>query len=248
VKKILLVNDDGINAPGILTMAKVLSDDYDVRVVAPAAQQSGMSQAISAHRKIKVKKADIGLPVEAFRVFGTPTDCTKLAIEVLYEHDLPDIVLSGINDGGNLGTDILYSGTVGAAMEGHLHGILSIAVSRVVGSQLSFAEAAAIFKKKLPEFKQERPYMYNVNFPKKIQDPFNVFYYTKQGYRKYHNEYGREIDADGDICYFMNGTPNDEGNLAGSDVWAVQNGFVSITPLKVGRTNKKLLDKLSADN
>ncbi|TCS80409.1 5'/3'-nucleotidase SurE [Pectinatus cerevisiiphilus] len=244
MKKILLVNDDGIDAPGLHAMAENLINDYDLRVVAPAVQQSGMSQALSAHSKIKVKKVDFGLPVEAHKVYGTPADCTKLAVEVLYENDLPDMIISGINDGGNLGTDVLYSGTVGAAMEGHLHGILSIAVSRVVGSELSFAEVAQIFSQKLPKLRNEKPYMYNINFPKKIADQNDIFRYTKQGRRTYHNEYAIEINEQGEKCYFMNGTPNDAGNIEGSDIWAIHKGFVSINPLKVGRTNKKLLREL----
>lgn len=244
MKKVLLVNDDGFDAPGLLAMAKALAGDYDLRLLAPAAQQSGMSQALSAHRKIKVRKIDFGLPIEAYKVYGTPTDCTKLAVEVIYEHDLPDIIISGINDGGNLGTDVLYSGTVGAAMEGHLHGIFSIAVSRVIGSQLSFDEVAAVFKEKLPELRSEKSYMYNINFPEKIKDLNDIFRYTRQGHRTYHNEYAMETDADGDPCYFMNGTPNDAGNSEGSDIWAIHNGFVSINPLKIGRTNKKLLYEL----
>lgn len=247
MKKILLVNDDGFDAQGLSAMAKALFTEYDLRVVAPAVQQSGMSQALSAHRKIKVTKIDFGLPVDAYKVDGTPADCTKIALEVLYEHDLPDVIISGINDGGNLGTDVLYSGTVGAAMEGHLHKILSIAVSRVIESKLSFNEVADIFKKKLPELRDDRPYMYNINFPKKIKNMNDVFRYTKQGYRAYHNEYGEDVDENGDTCYFMNGTPNDVGNIEGSDVWAIHNGFVSINPLKIGRTNKKLLNELLKD-
>ncbi|WP_196594165.1 5'/3'-nucleotidase SurE [Pectinatus sottacetonis] len=244
MKKILLVNDDGIEARGLRAMATALAQDYDLRVVAPASQQSGMSQAISAHNKIKVEKYDYKLAAEAYSIYGTPTDCTKLAIEMIYADDLPDVVISGINDGGNLGTDILYSGTVGAAMEGHLHKIFSIAVSRVVNSKLSFEEVAEIFKGKLSELISEKPYMYNINFPKKIKNMKDIFRYTKQGRRAYHNEYAREVDAKGNVFYFMNGTPNDEGNIAGSDICAVQDGYVSISPLKIGRTHKKLLHEL----
>lgn len=247
MEKILLVNDDGINAQGLYAMAEVLTDNYDLRIVAPAVQQSGMSQALSAHSRIKVKKVDFQLPVEAYKVYGTPADCTKLATEVLYENDLPDIIISGINDGGNLGTDVLYSGTVGAAMEGHLHGIFSIAVSRVVNSELSFTEVAEIFRQKLPALRREKPYMYNINFPKKISDRADIFRYTKQGRRTYHNEYAAERDEQGETCYYMNGTPNDAGNIEGSDIWAIHNGFVSINPLKIGRTNKKLLQDLLLD-
>ncbi|MBB5337234.1 5'/3'-nucleotidase SurE [Pectinatus brassicae] len=244
MKKILLVNDDGIAAPGLNAMAQALVNEYDVRVVAPAKQQSGMSQAISAHNKIKVKKYDFGLPVEAYSVYGTPTDCTKLAVEVLYANERPDLVISGINDGGNLGTDILYSGTVGAAMEGHLHRILSIAVSRVYNSQLSFNEVAQIFAAKLPELMSANALMYNINFPKQIKDTKDIFRYTKQGRRSYHNEYDYELDEQGNRLYYMKGIPNDTGNVEGSDIWAIHDGYVSINPLKVGRTHKKVLSAL----
>lgn len=245
MKKVLLVNDDGIEAEGIRALAQALAGDYDIRVVAPAAQQSGMSQAISAHNKIKVERVEFPFATEAYKVYGTPADCCKIAFEVIYEKDYPDMVISGINDGGNLGTDILYSGTVGAAMEAYLHNVFSVAVSLVSKSELDFHEAAQIFKKELPKLPNDKAYLYNINFPKKIEERSDIFYYAKQGKRIYTNEYTvTDGEEDGIKYYYMNGTPHDAGNAEGTDIWAVKHGFVSITPLKVGRTHKIVLDEL----
>ncbi len=249
MKKILLVNDDGIESPGIHALACALQDDYDIRIVAPAHQQSGMSHALSANKKIKVEKFEFDQrKTIAYRVYGTPADCTKLGLEVFFKDDLPDMVISGINDGANLGTDVIYSGTVGAAGEGYAHGIFSVAVSLPAGAEFSFDDAAAIFRHKLPSLYQKGVHgFYNINFPRQLKDEEDSFRYTFQGQRRYENDYRREKDWQGNVFYFMAGAPDDSGNKEGSDVQAFEDGYISITPLGIDRTNGKILEMIKND-
>lgn len=247
MKKLVLVNDDGIDAEGIYALAKALVDTYDVRIVAPAMQQSGMSQAMTADDKLVVEEVKWDIPVQAHRVYGTPADCAKIALEVLYKDDLPDIVLSGINNGNNLGTDVLYSGTIGGATEGFMHNISAIAVSRLSTSTLDFDEVAQRFSKLLPKLDLVKPCIYNVNFPKRIADDNDCFRYTSQGKRTYQNGFTKGIDENGKTYYILDGTPRDPGNVEGSDVWAMKHSFVSITPLNLDRTDEKLLEQLRSD-
>ena len=146
--RILLTNDDGIGAPGLSALAKALSTVHEVVVAAPTAEQSGMAHALTVHRDIEVRGYD-GLgdtAAEAWSIDGTPTDCVKIFLEALAKREeWPELVISGVNKGANLGTDVLYSGTVGGALEGYMHDIPAIALSLDVHSSLSFDETADIF-------------------------------------------------------------------------------------------------------
>ncbi len=194
MKKLLLVNDDGINAPGMRALVDTLGEDYDIRIVAPAVQQSAMSQAITIDKKIKVELIEYCPDLFAYKVHGTPTDCVKLALTELYADDLPDIIIAGINDGGNLGTDVIYSGTVGAAMEGYFHGIFSIALSVLRRRDLSFYDIALKFRELLPQLLDSKEKLYNINFPRHFVDRPDFYRYTKQGVCHYINEYRKETD------------------------------------------------------
>ena len=137
--KILLTNDDGIDGAGLWAMARALKN-FEVVIAAPMHQQSGVAHAMTIHRMMEYRRVENSV-CEAWAIDGTPTDCVKIYLEAMAA-DKFDAVISGINDGANLATDVLYSGTVGGALEGFLHDIPALAVSRDIASGISFAEAA----------------------------------------------------------------------------------------------------------
>ena len=143
--RILLVNDDGIAFSGISVLVRALSPYYALVVTAPAAEQSGKSHAITVRQRIEIERyRGFSEAVEAaWKIHGTPADCVKIYLEAMIsEEEKPDLVISGINEGANLGTDVIYFGTVGAAMEGYMHQIPALAVSLDIHSELSYDRAA----------------------------------------------------------------------------------------------------------
>lgn len=244
--RILLVNDDGINADGIKAMAKALSTEHEVYVVAPMQEQSGMSQALTVGKPLRVKNVDLNIDgVKAYSVSGTPADCSKLALEFLLDKK-PELVISGINHGFNLGTDVLYSGTVGAAIEAYLHKISALAVSVSSKASISFDKIAEIITHKIKDFyESDKLFMYNINFPNSLKDDKIKFVFTKHGYRTYENEFDTVILEDGTTAYTMKGRAKDIGNDESTDIEVVKKGFISVTPLQIERTDFCKLTKLS---
>ncbi len=240
--RILISNDDGYEADGIRALASVLSKKHEVIVVAPEYQQSGMSHAITVAKPMELKnrKNTDGYEntIEAWSICGTPADCVKIYLESMAEGHMPDLVLSGINHGANLGTDVLYSGTVGAAIEGFLHRIPAIAVSRDYDSDLPMEKAAEIFVNLFMQQlldREKEPALYNVNFPRVLKEkPELVF--TKQGTRDYTNAFKR-IEEDGRVYYLLQGEIYDHHNDESTDIEAVKNGFVTVTPLQLDLTD-----------
>lgn len=245
--RILLSNDDGIDSPGIETLAKILSTKHEVIVTAPAFEQSGMSQAITVSKRMSVESYKIAdCDIEAWKINGTPADCVKLYLEAINTIEKPDLLISGINKGSNLGTDVLYSGTVGAAIEGYMHGIPSIALSLDVKSITSFVLVSQMIGEKLPDwFNLEKDiFLYNVNFPKQNNRDIDPFVFTKLGVRNYKNAYKRILE-DGRIFYEMVGEISDGDNAEVTDIFATNRGYVSVTPLQLDLTDYiKLEDKL----
>lgn len=244
--RILLVNDDGIDAPGIEALYEVLSkkDEHEIYLAAPAKQQSGMSQAISVHHAIRVdeyKTEKFQRAQAAWKIYGTPADCVKLALEVFLCDDLPDLVISGINDGSNLGTDVLYSGTVGAALEGYLHGISAVAVSIDAKSVHSFTEAAMLIADKLSEWTGGEASLYNINFPVQMKASGD-FSWTTLGRRDYHNAFRTSFDAEGHVFYQMGGTIKDELSDPDADVSVIKKGYISVTPLQADLTDYSAIE------
>lgn len=240
---ILLVNDDGIKAKGLNAMAKELALKHKVFIVAPMTEQSGMSQALTMGVPLRVKSVDMKLEnITAYAVEGTPADCTKLALELLLKEQ-PDLIISGINNGANLGTDVLYSGTVGAALEGYNHKISSIAVSVSSKSNISFSTIAKIIADRISFFyNTDKLFMYNINFPKELKDNKIKFVFTKHGRRVYENEFDAVILDDGSIAYKMQGRAKDIGNDEFTDIEVVKKGYISVTPLQIGRTDFSKLE------
>lgn len=243
--RILLVNDDGINAKGLRILAQALALKHNVYIVAPAKEQSGMSQALTMGIPLRVQDIDMQIEnVTAYSVEGTPADCTKLALEFLLK-EKPDLIISGINNGANLGTDVLYSGTVGAALEGYNHDISSIAVSVSSKSSISFEQIAQIITENIEIiYQSDKLFMYNINFPNKFKDDKIKFIFTKHGRRIYENEFDQVILEDGSIAYKMQGRAKDIGNDEFSDIEVVNKGYISITPLQLERTNWQQLANL----
>ena len=240
--RILLSNDDGIQSPGIEALVKALSGEHEVVVVAPAAQQSAMSQAITVRERLYVehyKPLEEKYGIKAFAITGTPADTVKLYLEAIVEgpEAMPDVVISGINDGANIGTDIIYSGTVGAATEGFVHRISAIAISLNYFPELSFDFVAGELAKHLDELMalSDKPQLLNINFPQKLGEDQH-WYWCTQGTRDYNNVYEPYKDEAGKLYYTVGGTPFDDGNEAFTDIAAVNGGLITITPLKLDRT------------
>ena len=199
---ILVTNDDGINAKGIHILAETLSKIATVYVAAPENNHSGAGHGLTVTVPLRANEVNFeGLSGKAWAINGTPADCVKLAMEHLLP-ERPDVVVSGINDGPNLGTDVLYSGTVAGAMEGHLHGLPAIAVSvslRKRAQEANFQLAADVAGEFAAKFVAgELPCtMLNINVPGLVPEDVNGLKYTYQGWRWYNEAYDRRIDPHG---------------------------------------------------
>ncbi len=254
--KILLTNDDGIRALGIWALAVALAKRHEVIIVAPLKQQSGMSHALSVLRQVEFMKitdeqieellknhcpnTKIDKKIETWAIDGTPTDCTKIYLEAMCEGNWPELVLSGINHGSNLATDVLYSGTVGAAMEGFLHEISSAAISLDVESEISFEDAANATVEYLEnEMKknEHRQFFYNINFPKRYKDNKPQFKFAKLGRRDYINAFQYHTDENDRKFYRVGGQVYDIERGEGTDIFAADEGYVSVTSLHVDLTD-----------
>lgn len=233
--KILLSNDDGIQAPGLEALLKALTLRHEVIVAAPAKQQSAMAHALSVQTKLYV---DNYAPfqekygVVALQIAGTPTDCVKLYLEGIAD-EMPDLVLSGINNGSNLGTDILYSGTLGAALEGHIHGIPAIAVSLDYKPEITFDFVAKEINKNLKKLLSlsDTPQLLNINFPKKLRDGYQ-WIWAEQGIRDYANAFKPHRDIDGRRFYFVGGEVMQQDNTPCSDIVLQEQGNITVTPIR----------------
>lgn len=241
--RILVSNDDGVFAPGINILADELKSIGSVDVVAPDRNRSGASNSLTLSRPLTVKKLDSG----SHSVEGTPTDCVHLALTGYLEPTF-DIVVSGINDGANLGDDILYSGTVAAAMEGRYLGLPAIAVS-MVGDNIQNYKSGAIIAKSLVLKLQESPLpahtILNVNIPDLPLKDINGIQVTRLGTRHSAEPVIRQIDPRGRPIYWV-GPPGAEADAgSGTDFDAVKNNSVSITPLHLDMTHYKVFDQLA---
>lgn len=234
---ILITNDDGIYSPGLASLAKIASKFGKVRIVAPDVERSAASHAITAHLPISYKKANIGLDdVQAFKVNGTPADCAALGIHL----SKIDVVLSGINMGPNLGNAIWHSGTLAAAKQAVLLGVRGIALSTPVGKDDPDFEKLAPYVEETLEIllKDEKLALYNVNFP---PEPKGIKW-TSQSVRLYDNKIVPAIDPMGRKHYWFTVIPLGAAE-EGTDRWAIENDFVSITPLRLDLTNEAELKR-----
>lgn len=241
--RILVSNDDGVSATGIHVLANELATIAQVEVVAPDRNRSGASNSLTLRDPIRIRTLDNGY----HSVEGTPTDCVHLAITGFIKPGL-DIVVSGINEGANLGDDILYSGTVAAAMEGRYLGLPAIAISMVGDSNLLYHTAAVVAKQlvmKLSTIKLPSQTILNVNVPNLPLEQIQGMQVTRLGTRHSAEPIVKEFDPRGRPIYWV-GPPGMEADAGpGTDFHAVNSGFVSITPLHLDMTHYKVFDQLS---
>ncbi len=238
--RILLSNDDGYFAPGLACLAETLSSLADITVVAPERDRSGASNSLTLDRPLSLRKAHSGF----YYVNGTPTDCVHLAVTGMLDH-LPDMVISGINHGANMGDDTIYSGTVAAATEGYLLGVPSIAVSLVskgAGNYLTAARVVAELVKRHQDRPFTSPMLLNVNVPDVPYEQIQGREVTRLGRRHKAEPVVKSENPRGETVYWVGaaGAAQDAG--AGTDFGAVARGMVSVTPLQIDLTHYGQMD------
>lgn len=242
--RILLSNDDGFLAPGLACLAAALRERAEVHVVAPERDRSGASNSLTLTRPLRVQRGSNGF----YYVDGTPTDCVHLAITGLLEHE-PDIVIAGINRGANLGDDVIYSGTVAAAMEGRFMGLPAIAVSLVGKAGVHYETAARVVLDLLDRMGEDplpADTILNVNVPDLPLDQIAGREATRLGHRHKAEPVVQSADPHGNPIYWV-GAPGAEADAGpGTDFFAVRRGYVSITPLHVDLTRYAALDQIAS--
>lgn len=240
--RILLSNDDGYFAPGLAALAAAMRGMGEITVVAPERNRSGASNSLTLDRPLHLKEAPNGF----FYVNGTPTDCVHLAVTGMLDYE-PDMVLSGINWGPNMGDDTVYSGTVAAAMEGYLLGVPSIALSLASFDGRNFATAARVARELAERFRAQpfgAPVLLNVNVPDVPYDVLAGMRTTRLGRRHKAEPVVKQISPRGEAVYWVGaaGAAADAGE--GTDFHAVENGWVSITPLQIDLTHTGQMERV----
>ena len=236
--KILVTNDDGIYSPGIAALAQVAKKFGEVQIVAPDVEQSSMGHAVTHSRPLSYRKSPINFEgIEAFRVNGTPADCVALGTHI---SNITDVVLSGINMGPNLGNSMWHSGTLAAAKQAVLLGMKGIAFSTPVGKTEPDFNILGPYVEETLKLLLETPglSLFNVNLP---PQPKGIKW-TRQSVRFYDGKVVPGIDPMGRKHYWFTITPLEPAE-EGTDRWAVENGYVSITPLRLDLTNEEELKK-----
>jgi len=248
--RILITNDDGISAPGLRALAAAAMTVGDVCIVAPDRERSACGHSMTMRDPLRVSRVE-GMGCTAYEVNGVPTDCVSIGLQVVMEGRC-DLILSGINSGPNLGFDVTYSGTAAAAMEGAIHGVPSIAVSMaalVTGAPVHFETGLAWLKENLT-FLIEAPTkpltFLNVNIPN-FSDPVQLrgTRYVPMGKRVYENRVEFREDPWGRPYYWQGGVAVLSADQPGTDVQAVNEGFVSVTPISLDWTDYEHLAALS---
>jgi 5'-nucleotidase len=248
--KILVSNDDGIHAAGIQALAARLAKDHEVYIVAPDSERSATGHALTLHRPIRMQEIQMPFPVkQAYAISGTPSDCVKLALNALLPDVQFDVLVSGINHGPNLGSDVIYSGTVSAALEGAINGIPSIAVSLVNGNDKSAnfrhgADFIADFLATAMQVGIPPKSILNVNIPAVPRELFAGVKIIPLGTRMYTDTYERREDPRGNVYFWLAGEIIDSGAIEDSDVEAIRDNMVSVTPVHYDLTNYNALAKL----
>ena len=242
----LLTNDDGIHSPGIIGLEKVLSGlAREVWTVAPESEQSAAGHSLTLRRPLRIRK----LAARRYAIDGTPTDSVLLAVTEVMQDRPPDLVISGVNRGGNLGEDVTYSGTVAAAMEGTLLGVPSVAVSQVYvdGHPVKWATAEkwlGRILKRLTAARWPAGVLMNVNLPDVAARHVTGIEITRQGRRKIGSDIARGTDPRGEPYYWIGAQRHEESYHRGTDLEAIGRGAVSVTPLTMDLTHGPTLARL----
>ena len=240
----LISNDDGLSAPGIQVLSERIRQLGSVTIVAPDQNRSGASNSLTLDSPIRIREID----KHTFRVSGTPTDCVHIALTGLLDKD-PDMVLSGINAGANLGDDVIYSGTVAAAMEGRFLGLPALALSLVFEDKPRHYETAAEAAARLVEQLRKDPLpadtILNVNVPDRPWEEISGFEVTRLGYRHRAEPTIREVDPRGRPMYWIGPAGAEQDAGPGTDFNAVRRGYISVTPIHVDLTRYQALDQVA---
>lgn len=256
--RILISNDDGITAPGLRALAHALAGaGHRVFVVAPDRERSAHGHALTLGRPLFAEEVALLPPEEglsahpmagAWAVGGTPADCVKLAMDAILPEPV-ELVCTGINRGPNLGTDVLYSGTVAAALEGVLCGVPALAFSLNCFSDLGYARGATFAVSLVAQLEAQRPwpqdFLLNVNLPKLEGEGYAGVATTRLGVRRYADAFERRKDPRGRVHYWLAGEAEDSPEVEGADTLAVAQNLVSITPLQADMTRHALLGQLA---
>jgi 5'-nucleotidase len=246
--RILLTNDDGIQSQGLTALAEALKGEHEVTILAPDRNWSISGHNRTMDRPLRVNEVPLGDGYKAYSSDGSPADCVALAVLGFLDQK-PELVISGINHGNNLGDDITYSGTVAAAMEGIISGIPAIAVSMNTDPIWPIDVAAQFvvrFVEQITEHGIEPDILFNINLPNLPHDEIMGVQVTTLGKRIYEDQLLKREDPRGRTYYWIGGNSIRSEGEKGTDVAAVADGYVSITPIHMDMTNHKLLEKLRA--
>jgi 5'-nucleotidase len=243
---ILVTNDDGVDAPGLLALTQALSEVADTTVFAPSRNWSASGHVKTMHKPLRVGETKLVDDTPALTTSGAPSDCVALAFMGIVERPI-DVVVSGINQGPNLGHDVTYSGTVTAAMEGAIAGVPAIAISLASYRTADFGFAAHVtarLAKKVAEKELPSQTLLNVNVPPVPEGEIAGVMVTRMGLRIYYDELVRRVDPRGRPYYWIGGKEPGGVLDEGTDLWAVANNYVSVTPLQLDLTSYELIERI----
>ena len=239
--RILITNDDGYHSVGIIELEKALRDVGDCFVVAPESEMSGASHSLTLARPLRIRQID----ERHWTVDGTPTDCVTLALnQILTAENRPQICATGINPGANLGDDATYSGTIAGALEATILGVPGLAFSLAASRNHDYSEAAAVAKLMIEKaWREGLPggTLLNINVPKGVPNGIRI---TKQGFKNSHPVISEHIDPRGKLYYWIGEIRNGFHAEGGTDFEAVDEGYVSVTPMRSDLTNHQAIDLL----
>ncbi len=240
---VLLSNDDGVAAPGLAALREEITKIAEVVVVAPEINQSAAGHSLTLQRPLRVRDVD----TDIYAIDGTPTDAVTWAFHKLLVDRKPDLVISGINAGANLGDDVTYSGTVAAALEGTILGVPSIAASLVDQNGANFEPSAQFIGRLVGWVSREgmpKNTLLNVNLPYLDGGTINEFAITRLGKRTYHDIIYEKVDPHGKEYFWIAGEPTSDLTDSDTDMRAIAEGKVSITPLNIDMTDYDWLNRL----
>ncbi len=244
---ILITNDDGITAPGIRALYEAVKDLGQIVIVAPDKPQSGMGHAITIGHPLRLQPSDLFPGIDAYSCSGTPVDCVKLAVDKVL-HRKPDLCLSGINHGPNHSINVIYSGTMSAAMEAAIENIPAVGFSLMdhsINADFSAAQHyARVITEKMLKDKPTKHILLNVNIPNFPLSEIKGYKICKQAYAKYQEKFLERKDPSGKKYYWLTGEFVNFDNGRDSDVWALANNYVSVVPVQFDLTNYDLKTKL----
>lgn len=244
---ILVTNDDGVTAPGIMNLVEAVKDLGKIIVVAPDKPQSGMGHAITIGQPLRLQKVNLFGDIEAYSCTGTPVDCVKLAVDKIL-HRKPDLCLSGINHGANHSINVIYSGTMSAAVEAAIESIPSAGFSLLDYSiEADFTGARKYVRlvvKKMLATQLEKHTVFNVNIPAMPVEVLKGFKLCRQAYAKYEEDFVERQDPNGRKYFWLTGEFVNFDDGKDTDVWALANGYVSIVPVQFDMTHYELKSKL----